>query len=48
MQGNKAQLSIVDKVKLPVKIGVQSEYIFDINLKGELVLLLTQICILSL
>ncbi|XP_026807921.1 probable RNA helicase armi isoform X2 [Rhopalosiphum maidis] len=35
MQGNKVQLSIVNKNKLPIIIGVQSEYIFDITLKGK-------------
>ncbi|XP_016663111.1 probable RNA helicase armi [Acyrthosiphon pisum] len=35
MQGNKVQLSIVNKNKLPITIGVQSEYIFDITLKGK-------------
>ncbi|CAH1736197.1 unnamed protein product [Aphis gossypii] len=35
MLGNKVQLSIVNKNKLPIIIGVQSEYIFDITLKGK-------------
>lgn len=38
MQGNKVQLSIVNKNKLPITIGVQSEYIFDITLKGKYVI----------
>jgi len=35
MQGNKVQLSIDNKIKLPKIIGLQSEYIFDINIKGK-------------
>ncbi|XP_025200354.1 probable RNA helicase armi [Melanaphis sacchari] len=35
MQGNKVQLSIVNKNKLPIIIKAQSEYIFDITLKGK-------------
>lgn len=38
MLGKKAQLSIVNKNKLPIIIGVQSEYIFDITLKGKYVI----------
>jgi hypothetical protein len=44
MQGNKVQLSIVNKNKLPIIIGVQSEYIFDITLKGKYVILV-HVCI---
>jgi len=46
MQGNKVQLSIINKNKLPLIIGVQSEYIFDITLKGKyVIILLVHICI---
>jgi len=43
MQGNKVQLSIVSKNKLPLTIGVQSEYIFDITLKGKYVIILVHV-----
>lgn len=35
MQGNKVQMSIVNKSELPVIIGEQSQYIFDIVIKGK-------------
>jgi len=47
MQGNKVQLSIVNKNKLPITIGVQSEYIFDITLKGKYVIILVHVSIVT-
>lgn len=44
MQGNKVQLSIFNKIKLPLIIGIQSEYIFDITLKGKYVIILVHVC----
>jgi len=35
MQGNKVQMSIVNKIKLPVIIQEQSQYIFDIVINGK-------------
>lgn len=35
MQGNKAQLSIFNKVKLPLVIDIQSQFVFDIVIKGK-------------
>lgn len=46
MQGNKVQLSIVNKNELPIIIGVQSEYIFDITLKGKYVIILVLVSIM--
>jgi len=47
MPGNKVQLSIVNKKKLPITIEVQSEYIFDINLKGKYVIILVHLSIVT-
>ncbi|XP_050442332.1 probable RNA helicase armi [Adelges cooleyi] len=33
--GNKTQLSIISKPKLPVTLDIQSQYTFDINLEGK-------------
>lgn len=35
MQGYQVQLSIVEKVKLPVVIELQSQYSFEIKLEGK-------------
>lgn len=34
-EGNKVQLSVDKKVNLPLKIGIQSQYVFDVQLKGK-------------
>jgi len=43
MQGNKVQLSIVNKKVLPIIIGVQSECMFDITLKGKYVIIFVHV-----
>lgn len=35
MQTVKAQLSITNKVQLPLVVGIQSKYIFDIQITGK-------------
>lgn len=35
MQGNKSQLSVVNKIKLPLIIDTHSQYIFDIKINGK-------------
>lgn len=47
MEGNDTQMSIVNKIELPVKIRPQTEHVFDINIIGKWVHLLWLTCIFT-